>query len=359
MSRDRGRSAARPSIRDRVRQRAEENKFKGGSSYIHLPEGVKFYSLDKGTHGLNILPYEVTVNNHPEADAGELWYKRPILVHRGIGAEEKRYICPRTIKKPCPICDHRAIMLKDPHADEDAVQALKPQDKDLFNIDCGKEGIQILEFSNAMFTRMLEEECREGKDEWSGFADLEGGYTVNARFTEETFGKAKFLKCSRIDFEERDDYPESILDKVVNLDECLVILPYDKLEKIFLEVGDDDEPEEKTHRERRREPEPEPEKPSRRREPEPEPERPARRREPEPEPEPRSQRTTRKSEPEPEPEKPSRRREPESKKNEPICPAEGGIYGESCDDLEECYTCDLWESCRDAKDELEKNKKRR
>jgi len=53
-------------------------------------------------------------------------------LHRNVGANNESVICPSSIGKKCPICEHRAQMLKD-GADwnDDAVKALKPSNEKL------------------------------------------------------------------------------------------------------------------------------------------------------------------------------------------------------------------------------------
>ena len=152
----------RASIRDRARQRAEENKFVGGSSYIRLPEGVEFFKPEKGNNELDIIPFEMTAtksipdgkNGSLDLQKGDLWSCRTIYVHRNIGSEEKSYICPRTVKKPCPICEARAALMKSANATDEEIDALKYQVKDLFNVidlTSKEKEIQILEFSHYNF----------------------------------------------------------------------------------------------------------------------------------------------------------------------------------------------------------------
>lgn len=251
MARD-DRDDRRRAMRDRVRERAEENKFSGGSSYIQLPEGKSFYKLTKSTRQaptiLDVLPYEVQQdgtyhdgkNKEITLRKGDLWWCRTILVHRSIGVAEKSYICPRTIGKPCPLCEYRAALNKSPDGDKKLADALKPQAKDIMNIYVSKkEGIQLLEHSHANFREKLEKELREGREEWYDFALLEGGYTLEVVFSEEKYQGSTYLEAGRIDFVQRDDFKESILDEVIDLDACLIVLPYDKLEEIAFGDGSD------------------------------------------------------------------------------------------------------------------------
>lgn len=362
--------AGRPSIRDRVRQRAEENKHTGGSSYLKLPEGIGFFKVQKSTRQdptrLYIVPFEVSKTciipdgkgKEMELQKGDLWYCRTIFVHRNIGAEDKAYLCPRTIKKPCPICETRARLSKDPNSDEKTLNALKPQVKDIFNVDDPKEGIKILEFSHAMFRENLEKEIREGKEEWAGFADLEGGYSLDVVFSEETFGANKFLEATRFDFEPREDYKESILDKAVDLNDCLVVLPYEKLERIFLEL--DSEPESEGKKEEEEEEKSEP--------------RTSRKAAKEEVKEERTSRKAAKAEPEPEEEEPTppakeersgRRGRVEKEEEVPKrgakeknpCPSDH-VFGEDTNAKLECQKCGNkdWEACQDKYDELHPKK---
>ena len=359
----------RQSMRDRIRARAEEKSQSkaGGSSTVRLPEGRKFVETKKGTMTLPIVPYEVKANNHPMAKKGELWYERTFFIHRNIGAENKMYICPlKTFKKPCPICEARAELMKDWDSNEEQIKALKPSERQLFNVDMGKEGVQVLEMSHFCFGEKLEKEILEGKEEWAGFADLEGGFDVRVRFSETALGKTTFLEADRIDFEERDDYTEKILDEVVDLDSCLKVLEYDQLEKIFLELADDEPDDDPAPSRRpgdvgeseqgrnRRTPPPKEEPPFEEDKPA---ERAGRRREPEPEPA-KEEGRRRRPEPDPEPVKEESRRrrpEPEPEKEDPageLCP-HGGVWGKDCDGLDACYECKVWEKCRDEKDRLD------
>jgi hypothetical protein len=230
-------------MKDKARKRAEEREFHGeGNSYLKLPDGTKFYSPKKGKQELDFLPFVVSVDHIPNIDPGELWYQYTYLRHTHIGADDKMYICPRTIKKPCPICEARAGLVKNKEAHKEIIEALRAKERELYQlIDLNNEadGIQIWDISYHLFGKKLEEELREGDTDWAGFAELENGYTLNVRFGEKKFEKTTFYETTRIDFTERDPYDKSILDKIIPLDKALIILEYAALEKIFLEVADE------------------------------------------------------------------------------------------------------------------------
>jgi len=364
------------SMRDRLRDRAEANKSNGGSSYLTLPEGVVVTKLTKSTRNeptiLDIVPYEVQEDGvyhdgkfgEIELHKGDLFPYRTILVHRKIGVDEKYYICPRTVKKPCPICEYQKALKKDPNGDEELAKSLAPQVKTIMNRRT-KDGIELFEHSYANFYEKLEKELREGKEEWYDFAELDGGFTLEVVFSEESYMGNKYLEAGRIDFTERKDIPEKILDQVVNLDECMIILPYEKLDAIAFGDAvdtskDSDDPPERDQGERTRERTERPEKDSN---PEGRPGREGRTREPEPErtkkdPPTRERTRERTKEPDPEPEKKkesetkSRRTEPpQQKETKDGCP-DGGEYGTDCNNRKFCMECTKWEACADEADRL-------
>lgn len=344
-TRDRTRGASRTtgtsSMRDRVRQKAQERETKGGGgTKFNFPVGkdVKFFVVKKGTMNIDILPYKVSVDNHPEVGKGELWYQRTIWVHYNVGPEEKMLLCPKTIKHRCPICEEYVRLNKDPNADETLVKSLKPKEREIFNVlDLNNEaaGIQLWEISYYLFGAKLDEEIKEGKEEWGGFADLISGQTLRIRFTEKSMGSNTFLEAGRVDFESREDYPESTLDKVLDLDSILNILPYEKLEAEFLGIAPEAEKETtptKVESEGRTSPPAHGhghEEGTHRRQSSP----PLKGEEPEDVPPPRS------------------RTRGVAGAEEVKCP-HGGTFGTDCDELDACETCKIWEQCADRKDEM-------
>lgn len=242
------------SMRDRFKKRAKEGAQKGFS--VQLPEDVKRFAPKKGTYKLDVIPYTVSAKKHPDGvAAGDLWCRRPFLIHYGIGVDNKPQVCPRTIGKPCPICEYYERERKRPGADEDALKEIRAKARELYNVidlDNEDDGIQVLEMSYHLFGKLLENEINEADDdEVAGFAELKGGKTLKVRFSESSMGTNKFLEATRIDFLDRDDYKKSILDDVVDLDTVFNILPYEELEAVFLEdegagmASDDDDDDDK------------------------------------------------------------------------------------------------------------------
>ena len=242
--------------------RNAERQTRGVSQYgyLRLPKGINMFKEEPKTRvELDIMPYIVTCDNHPDRDEeygvavkGELWYKRPFWLHRSIGSDNQSIVCPSSVGKPCPICEYRAQLLKDGAKwDDDTVKALKPSMRNLYvvipkNNKNYPEELHIWDISQFLFQDKLNEEVQEN-EEYETFPDLEEGYTVRIRFAEGSFGTNKFAEVSRIDFIERGKpYDESILEKVPSLDDILEVLPYSTIESMFFGnmSPDEDEDEE-------------------------------------------------------------------------------------------------------------------
>lgn len=253
--------------RDRVRKMAEEKQRRGGGSTLLLPDERPFWKPRESSSStptlIDIIPYVVSVDGHKWGVVkGDLWFERTYLVHHGIGVDQKSYVCPRTVGKRCPICEHQAQMRKE-GADKDLIKAIRTQEKQLFNVvDKNDEakGVQIWDYAYNNFGRLLEEEIRNQDPEFADFFQPDRGYTLRVRFVRDTFAGNTFFPATRIDFMTREPYGRDVTKKALDLDTILNVLPYEDLKKIFLEMGEEPVvvPTERPVQ-RRTEPEPEPE----------------------------------------------------------------------------------------------------
>ena len=236
------------SMKDRAKKKAERNMNRGGSSYLNLPEGTERFKPKKGTYNLDFLPYQVSVTTHPEVDKGELWYQRTFFVHYGIGNDSNAFICPKTIKKPCPICEHvKELFNSDDDNDVELAKDIKAKERELYNIinlDDQDKGVQLFEYSYHLFGKALDEEINEGDDDLGGFAELESGKTVSVSFRKKKFGSNEFFETRKIEFDDREDYEEDILDDVFDLDSLMVIQDYKTLQKALYDLDEEEEEEE-------------------------------------------------------------------------------------------------------------------
>lgn len=266
------------SFRGKVASNATAGKASGASyGHLMLPKGVSVYKESPGGKAkLDFLPYVVSDEKHPDRNAqtqtalvGDLWYKRPYRIHRGIGAGNDTVVCLTSVGKKCPICEYKMKLTKEGGSPDD-IKALKSSLRNLYIVvPFGEKNVEekphIWDISQAMFQDLLTTELEE-KPENEVFPDLEEGKTLRIRFDSNTIGNSKpFAEASRIDFDDRDEvYDEDILDKVPDLDKVLKVLTYKELEAKFLEIDsedskdEDDEDEEKPLRKKKvTKPEPE------------------------------------------------------------------------------------------------------
>ena len=245
------------SFRDKVASNSHKQKVQGASyGYLQIPKGIDLFKEEPSSRvSLDFLPYVVTSKKHLDRDdslgiavSGELWYKRPFFIHRNIGGGNDVIVCPTSIGKKCPICEYRSKLFKD-GANKEETDALKTSRRNLYVVvPIGhkeyEEKPHLWDISQYLFQGMLNDEIEDDPDN-AIFPDLEDGLTLRIRFGEGSIGNNRFAETSRIDFKERKrEYNEKILKKIPNLDECLLIHPYSKLERMFLELEDDDEEEE-------------------------------------------------------------------------------------------------------------------
>lgn len=226
-------------------------KAAGGYGYLNLPKDLSLFKEKVGRLKLDIIPYIVSNDSHPDANPdipdsahkGNPWYKRPIWVHHRIGVENESVICLKSVGKKCPICEQRDKQFRE-GMDRDDVTP-KAQLRNLYVvIPIGhkdyEEEMHIWEISNGNFQKELDDELEESP-EYGVFPDPEEGLTLNIRFSEESFDKNKFAEASRIDFKERDEsYDEGIMEEAPNLDEIFTVLSYKELEMKFFELDEED-----------------------------------------------------------------------------------------------------------------------
>lgn len=369
------------SFRGKVRRNVDQQEANAASyGYIKVPEGMGFFSPESDTRvNLDIIPYIVTDEHHMDRDEelgiavpGELWYKKPFKIHRGIGPNNEKVVCPTTFGKKCPICEYRQKMFKE-GADKKITDALRASLRNLYvviPIDHKKldEKPHIWDMSQHLFQNLLNKELNEDEN-YETFPDLEEGWTLRIRFDEASIEKTKFPESSRIDFKERDSvYDEEILESIPSLDDILKTHTYAELETMLYEYEDvdgEDEDEEKETRKYRDADDDTPSKSFRKkknasREEEDEEEEEDEDYEEEEEKPKRSKKPARKKQPDPEEEedeedeeeeeKPKRSKKPASKPSRSTkgskkkCP-EGYRFGIDAEEYDECEECEIWEAC--------------
>ena len=224
----------------------------GGSSHLTLPKGVSLLTFEDNVKKIRMdfMPYEVTDAKHPDkedAPVGSLWYRRPYLLHRNIGADNKSYVCRQSVSGKCPICEYQKELFD---TDKDAAVKLYPKPRNLYApipLDSKKHDAvpHVWDMAESLFQETLNEEL-DIDDSNEVFPDIEEGLTLEITIKWKSIGDSKpFPETRSIKFEERDEqYDESILESVPNLDECLNVLSYEDLKNAFFELNDETDEDE-------------------------------------------------------------------------------------------------------------------
>jgi len=119
------------------------------------------------------------------------------------------------------------------------------------------EEVHVWDISQFLFQDKLNEEIQENEENET-FPDLEEGYTLKVRFSEETFAKNTYAATSRIDFLDRDSqYEDDVIEEVNCLDNLLNISAYKTIQALFFgglsqeEAEEEDEDEEEEEKPKR------------------------------------------------------------------------------------------------------------
>ena len=279
-------------FRNKVNQDVKRQKAAGSNyGYLRLPKGVNVYAPSaEHKEKFDVIPYIVTDGKHPDrneeadiATVGEPWYKRPFRVHKQVGVDNDTVVCLQSFGKKCPICEYRKVEAKKGEMDKDELKAFNSSRRNLYlviprDVKKFEEEIHIFDYSQFLWQDVLNEDIEEDEDN-EVFPDIEEGLTLETKWTEDSYGKVKFFKASRIYFRKRDEEIDpDIIDNVPDLDTLLIELSYAELNNKFFEIDeetaekespfkDDEENDEdtkpartrKSNKNKKPEPEPEPE----------------------------------------------------------------------------------------------------
>ncbi len=239
----------RESRRDRKRagsaSRDAKHRLGGDWTTLRIPDGVDLFQPKEGSVRFDIVPYIVGEGN-PYAEKGEEYYERTYYQHDNVGVNKERYVCPnKTSGLPCPICEMRANMQRDPDSNEKIARSLKPKERQLFLVHVvGDEdglAVKLYESSFHTFGKLLDKRRQDAeKDEphISDFDDPEAGATLKVNYQETNAEGFKFTDAYSIDFKARPKgLDPELLEHGYCLDDMIVILSYDELKAKFLQEG--------------------------------------------------------------------------------------------------------------------------
>ena len=235
------------SVKPHIESRAVAGR---GTWAVQLPDKVKFFKFSKeGTVRLDVVPYRTSKRKaHPHSVDGT-WYERTYFIHRTVGADAVMVVCPKsTFGKPCPICEYRASLDKNDEEEAKIIYALRPQERQLFNVIVYEDGkrsdVMVLDQPRSGLGRKIDDMVRGADEEdshYQYYVDLEKGSTLKVNVTEMLAGTFKYFGASSVEFKQRrEGYDESILDKTVDLDAVLNVVPYDELSDMLHGTGSHD-----------------------------------------------------------------------------------------------------------------------
>jgi hypothetical protein len=272
----------------RARQKASESQARhAGSDYLKWP-GKKFTPKDKAVTLWSVIPYTVKERNHPDgADLqDQLWYKRPYVIHAGIGAGEygKRVICPRTFhpRAVCSVCDdvealrksvrdRRKQLTEDEYKKEmDSASTCKGRNRDLMLIyDHNEKDVYLVDEAHGGgnmvgFGMLLDSRITNPlAEEWAAFyLDGDDGMALSITWAGSgSGGKMDWVKPISIDFVDRKKapVPAGVWEKAVELSELLVKVSDKELWAMYQELPPEEEGDEEVTKAEEEPEEPEPE----------------------------------------------------------------------------------------------------
>lgn len=250
----------RESALDRFRKKHEEQQAKRGGNYcIHRPEGVDFVDQQsEGDRYFKLIGYTVKDSKHPDAEVGDMAFRRPYGKHKNLGPENSDAVCLNYPGgRKCPPCEERE-RARARNADKDEVQALNRSQRALYliiDVEAKTPKLELLDAPDNMgkapgFGRMIEEESlrldRASPAPWEP-----DGPIMEVRFGKDSFQGKTFYpitKLNLIDQDEKRKLPRSCYldfkgfgpDEVPCLDDALNILDYEALSNLMYGVEDEE-----------------------------------------------------------------------------------------------------------------------
>jgi hypothetical protein len=240
-----------------AKARSEENfesKDSGGFRGKQLLDLSKFGGWKKemfyrpktgGMNHVDFIPYIVTTDKHPKKlRKGEYDYVLDVWVHRFVGASKGTFLClSKMYGKPCPICEERERLERDPGSTKKEIDSLKPKHRCIYNVintdlPEREQKVQLFDESHYLFEDKLLT-IMKVKNEFT-FWDYEDGKNIEFMASEKTSPEGKHNDYGQFYFLNRKPYPESICKEAFPLDEMLNIPTYDEVKIAFLSLDSEE-----------------------------------------------------------------------------------------------------------------------
>jgi hypothetical protein len=235
--------------RSTMDRRAQTHQSGFARTAFRIPEGYELYKFEKeGSVRLDFMGYRVGKGN-PYAAEGAMHPERTFFTHRDIGPNEDTYVClAKTFNEPCPICEYRAVLLaRGADRKSEEIKALLPKERQLWlvrDLNVADSAWQLMELSFAAFGKLLDKRIKE-RDPDENFHKFHyplSGSMLKIGITENPLPGGKWYEATTIDFKPRaQPYPKGLPDEMPCLDDLIIKTPYEKLKRIFLQLGEDQE----------------------------------------------------------------------------------------------------------------------
>ena len=241
----------REQIREEMLKRSQETYTGIGSYRYFNAEGDLPLWSPKPTketpYIIDILPFQAG-ENYPILDkrnpikSGTWVYRLEALVHQNIGPRKEWVICPAVnYGLPCPICEE--ISERQANGEEyETYSNIANKRRCAYNVivynDKDEDIVQIWEVSYKYSEKQIRLQAKSPRTGGiEPFADPDVGKSISFEVANDTYRTIQGHKLVARDYTISDE----ILSKVYKLDEEIVLMTYEEIDKIFHFRGEDSE----------------------------------------------------------------------------------------------------------------------
>lgn len=214
-----------------------KTKDEGGLSftnYLNIKQFniERFKDEDDKDYLVDIVPYTIETENHPEKKKGEKTFHLDIWAHKGIGADKGNYLCMKKMyNQPCKICEH-FIKLQNDGLEWDEIKNLYPTRRSIYwFLYKGKLFVADMSFKifEELWLQAVEKLNTKGKDIFPIYLNEDG--CTSLEFS--TTNKRGIGRYVQFEFSDIENYNPEIEKKAISLEKLLVIPDQFKLEQVL------------------------------------------------------------------------------------------------------------------------------
>ncbi|MCP4475439.1 MAG: hypothetical protein GY821_12905 [Gammaproteobacteria bacterium] len=175
---------------------------------------------------------------------GDMEYALIIPVHYDVGVEGEAVLClSEAFGGQCAICDEMFDKIReDKVKHKELINGLRAKWRCFYNVydheDSDFVEIKLWEMSFHLFEKYLREESRDSDEGSIPFAHLSLGKTITFKGREESFGDRTYIEAVSIEFEDREEYHDDVVDSTYKLDTALIIPNSAEVKKSFYAISE-------------------------------------------------------------------------------------------------------------------------